>query len=171
MNGTQSRREKLLKLLESSNHIISGSELSKLLGVSRQVIVQDIAILKAEENRIISTNKGYCLEKTCNNEISKVFKVSHSDQEMKDELYSIVDLGATVKDVFISHRAYGVIKVDLNISCRKDVDDFLFEIESGISKPLKKLTENYHYHTISAKNKSTLLDVEHILDDLGFLVK
>lgn len=171
MNGTQSRREKLLKLLESSNNIISGSELSKLLGVSRQVIVQDIAILKAEENRIISTNKGYCLEKTCNNEISKVFKVSHSDQEMKDELYSIVDLGATVKDVFISHRAYGVIKVDLNISCRKDVDDFLFEIESGISKPLKKLTENYHYHTISAKNKSTLLDVEHILDNLGFLVK
>ncbi len=64
-----------------------------------------------------------------------------------------------------------MIKVDLNIGCRKDVDDFLFDIESGISKPLKKLTENYHYHTISVKNKSILLDVEHTLDKLGFLVK
>ncbi|MEG0249563.1 MAG: transcription repressor NadR [Peptostreptococcus sp.] len=171
MNGTQSRRKKLLKLLESTDTVISGSDLSKHFGVSRQVIVQDIAILKAEDNKILSTNRGYLLEKPSSEHISRVFKLSHNDHEMKIELYSIVDLGATVKDVFISHRAYGVIKVELNISSRRDVDNFLFDIESGISKPLKKLTENYHYHTICAKNKSILLEVEQAMDNLGFLVK
>ena len=55
------RRERLIALLQQADTPISGTELAKQLGVSRQVIVQDVALLRAENCEILSTNKGYLL--------------------------------------------------------------------------------------------------------------
>ena len=99
MSGEE-RREKIINTLKSSESPISGSELAKILGVSRQVIVQDIALLRAEGQKITSTNTGYILDEPLA-EVSRVFKVQHSEEEVEEELKLIVDYGGEVRDVFI----------------------------------------------------------------------
>ncbi|RVU54302.1 transcription repressor NadR [Anaerosphaera multitolerans] len=169
MIENKERRAGIIEILKNSPKAISGGELGKNFGVSRQVIVQDIALLKAKGHLIVSTNRGYKL--LIEEGHSRTFKVLHSDNDIARELYAIVDLGAEVKDVFIRHRAYGLIKADLNIKSRRDVDKLIAEIKSGVSSPLKNLTKSYHYHTISANSEEVLDEVEDILRDLGFLVE
>lgn len=84
---------------------VSGLALSKRLHVSRQVIVQDIALIRANGRSVFSTNRGYVIEKE--KEISRILKVIHSDEEVRDELMTVVDMGGTVKDVFVYHKVYG----------------------------------------------------------------
>ncbi|MBC2575158.1 transcription repressor NadR [Peptostreptococcus canis] len=169
MNKTDERREKILKVLIENDDPINGTELSKIFGVSRQVIVQDIAILKEKNNDIISTNRGYKIFKKAS--CVRVIKVSHSDEDIENELNIIVDLGAVVKDVFISHKAYGKINIDLNIKSRRDGQNLNDRINAGISKPLKNLTNGYHYHTIMAESEEILDEVVKKLDEAGYLVK
>lgn len=168
MNKTEERRIKILKTLIDSEDPINGTKLAEIFGVSRQVIVQDIAILKEKSNDIISTNRGYKIYK--NNECKRVLKVAHSDDEIEDELNIIVDLGATVRDVFISHKTYGKINVDLNIKSRRDGKMLYNSIKEGVSKPLKNLTEGYHYHTIVADSEEILDEVEKQLKEAGYVV-
>ena len=56
---------------------VAAGELARELGVSRQVIVQDVALLRAEGLEIVATNRGYVLPET---RISRVFKVRHTDE-------------------------------------------------------------------------------------------
>lgn len=56
MNGEQ-RREKIIDILNSSSKPVSGVALASMLNVSRQVIVQDIALIRASDNEISSTNR------------------------------------------------------------------------------------------------------------------
>ncbi len=169
MNSTKERRESILEVLMKSSQAISGSALAKMYGVSRQVIVQDISILKSTNNDIISTNKGY---KILQNDLcQRVFKVSHSYEEIETELTNIVDLGGRVHDVFIWHRAYGKILASLDIKSRRDVKHILIEFEKGISKPLCVLTDGYHYHTVSADSEEILDEIEAKLDEIGMLIK
>lgn len=169
MSETTDRRKEIINILKNSSDLVSGTKLANKLGVSRQVIVQDVAILKAEGHTIFSTNRGYRLENK--DKYKKIIKVSHKDEDIERELNAIVDLGGEIRDVFINHKVYGAIKVDMNIKSRRDVKKFLSEIKSGISQPLKNLTENYHYHTIVADEKEILDEVEKELDKLGFLEK
>ena len=136
------RRETLKKILTQSAVPVSGSALAKMLSVSRQVIVTDIAILRAEGFEIISTSQGY----------------------MTPE-------GAVVKDVFVSHRAYGVLRGELDIRSRLDVQAFLESIRSGKSTLLSSTTEGYHYHTLLAPSESVLDTIENRLWEMGFLAK
>ena len=108
---TENRRYQILKLLENQHKPVSGTVLSKLFGVSRQVIVQDIALLRAENKEILSTNKGYVLFKPVEEDGSKkrVFRVTHSMENMEDELNCIVDNGGYVLDVLVDHDLYGQI--------------------------------------------------------------
>lgn len=163
------RREKLIKLLTEADSAISGAELSEKLGVSRQIIVQDIAILKAEEYDIISTNRGYVLlnKGLC----ERTFKVRHSADMIGEELYSIVDLGGKICDVFVYHKIYGVIKAPMSIKTRKDVYEYLKTLSSGISSPLLTITDNYHYHTVLAEDEETLDRIQEMLKDKGFLAE
>ena len=55
----KTRRKEILNIIKYNMEPVSGSALAKKLNVSRQVIVQDIALLRAENNDIISTHKGY----------------------------------------------------------------------------------------------------------------
>lgn len=140
-----------------------------MLSVSRQVIVTDIAILRAEGTEITSTTQGYIVsrEQLC----KRVFKVHHTREECEKELNLFVDCGAVVKDVFVSHRVYGVIRGELNIRSRLDVQAFLESIRSGKSTLLSSTTEGYHYHTLLAPSEEILDMIENHLWEMGILAK
>ena len=148
MTGSK-RREELINTIKSSTSPISGKTLAQLYDVSRQVIVQDIALLRTAGYDIISTNRGYILNAP--HTITRVFKVSHTDAQTEDELYSIVDLGGTVVNVMVNHRVYGHMEAPLGISSRLKVKAFIDDIKNGKSSPLKNITSNYHYHTVAQR--------------------
>ena len=168
MTGSD-RRQEILKNIKESDRPVSGSKLAKDYDVSRQVIVQDIALLRASGYDIISTNRGYVLEgQTC---AERVFKVRHTDEQLETELCTIVDLGGQVKNVMVNHKVYGHIEAELGIISRRKVKEFLADIESGKSTPLKNITSDYHYHTVIADSEETLGMIEEELRKLGFLVE
>ena len=164
----EERRNSILNFLASQKQPISGSKLSEKFGVSRQIIVLDIATLKSNGYKILSTGKGYILQKS--SLTSRVFKVHHTSSQSEDELCSIVDLGATVEDVFVWHKVYGKIVAPLNISSRLQVSQFMEGVRSGKSKELMNITDGYHYHTITAKDEEVLDLVEKILGEKNYIV-
>lgn len=168
MHGEQ-RRELLLQMIQTTKVPISGTALAEKLGVSRQIVVQDIALIRAQGHQILSTNRGYKIEAPA--KYSRVFKVSHTDEQIEEELNAIVDLGADVEDVYVNHKIYGRIHAPMNISSRRQVSLFLDDLRSGKSTPLKNITSSYHYHTISASSEEILTLVEQMLRDKGFLVE
>ncbi|MBQ8802874.1 MAG: transcription repressor NadR [Tyzzerella sp.] len=165
----QERRKQILKILKNSVEPIPGTDLAKQLYVSRQIIVQDMALIRANGVDVISTNRGYVLHSA--KEVSRVFKVIHTDAQVEEELNLFVDLGGKVEDVFVYHKVYGVIKVGMNIKSRRDVRKFMEDISSGKSKNLKNLTSDYHYHTIIAEDERTLDIIQKELEQKGFLAK
>ena len=168
MNGAE-RRSRIMHMLQSSDKPISGGAFSRALHVSRQVIVQDIALIRANGVNIYSTNRGYMLPETriC----TRIFKVQHSDEELREELTMIVDMGGSVEDVFIYHRAYDIIRGDLGIRSRLDVDQYMEKISTGKSTPLKNITDGYHYHTVTAGSEDVLDVIEQKLKERGFLAE
>ena len=110
-------------------------------------------------------------KKTFDEEVSRVFKVIHTDEQVEEELNLFVDLGGKVEDVFVYHKVYGVIKVPMNIKSRRDVRKYMEGISSGKSTNLMKLTSNYHYHTIIAEDEQTLDLIQDELQQKGFLAK
>ena len=170
MNNNE-RRNRIIELLSNNSSPISGTSLAKTFSVSRQVIVQDVALLRSSGYDILSTNKGYLLNSTHNTIPMKVIKVSHKDDQIADELCTIVDLGGKILDVFVSHKVYGKLSAKLNISSRRDIKSYLEDIKSGKSTPLKNITSDYHYHTICADNEETLNLIYQELKSKGYLVK
>lgn len=168
MSGKE-RREEILKILNNSETPVAGTELAKELGVSRQVIVQDMALIRANGIDVMATNRGYVIQEA--KEVSRVFKVIHTDEQVEEELNLFVDLGGKVEDVFVYHKVYGVIKVPMNIKSRRDVRKYMEGISSGKSTNLMKLTSNYHYHTIIAEDEQTLDLIQDELQQKGFLAK
>ncbi|WP_455718856.1 3H domain-containing protein [Anaerosporobacter sp.] len=170
MEGVE-RREKLISILKNrKDEPISGSELSKQLGVSRQVIVQDIALLRAVNKNILSTTKGYLLYYQEENKVNRCFMVKHTNDQIQDELCSIVDHGGKVLDVIVMHDIYGEIRTDLIMSSRKDVYDFVKKVKEKQTVPLKDLTDGTHLHTVEADSEATLDEIEAVLREKGYLV-
>lgn len=163
------RRKKILELIRNSKTPISGTEIAKICGVSRQIVVQDIALLRAEENNIYSTTRGYLIDSP--KKYRRIFCVSHTDEEIEEELNSIVDLGGTVLDVFVEHKLYGDIRAELNINSRKKIKDFVEKLKIGNISPLKNLTSSKHYHTIEAESEEILTLIEEELIKKNLLVK
>lgn len=168
MTGAE-RREQILEEIKNTGRPVSGSALAGQFKVSRQVIVQDIALIRASGYDIISTNRGYILNMP--HKVSKVFKVCHTDEQMEEELCSIVDLGGCVVNVMVNHGVYGRMEAMLNISSRRNVMDFIEDIKSGKSSPLKNITSNYHYHMVEADTAETLDMIEEMLRRKEFLVE
>lgn len=166
MNGID-RREKIIGILENSDVPVSGLSLSKKLHVSRQVIVQDIALIRANGRSVFSTNRGYVIEKQ--KEASRILKVVHTDEEVRDELMTVVDMGGKVRDVFVYHKVYGVLKAEMNITSRFTVEQFMEQIATGKSGLLKNVTAGYHYHTVLADSEEILDLIEDKLKEKGYL--
>lgn len=168
MKGEE-RRKQLLNILSSSNNPVSGGTLSKELNVSRQIIVQDISLLRANGATIFSTNKGYLLQE--DRKYSRVFKVYHTDDQVEEELSTIVDAGGQIRDVFVYHKVYGVLKADMGIKSRRYIRAYMEEISTGKSSLLKNVTSGYHYHTIDAESEEILDAIQEELQQKGFLAK
>lgn len=164
MTGEERRSQILLKL-QQSDAPLSGTALAKAFHVSRQIIVQDIALMRAENNGILSTNKGYLLrsQKTENTQPKRVFFVKHATHQVLDEFRTIIELGGKILNVAVEHEIYGQICVDLLIETETDAVDFHTKLMSCRDNPLKVLTDDCHYHTVSAPSEK-LLDL--IEDDL-----
>ena len=165
----QERREQIVKILKNSEKPIPGTDLARQLEVSRQVIVQDMALIRANGIDVIATNKGYVY--LGEEQTSRVFKVIHTDEQVEEELNLFVDFGGKVEDVFVYHKVYGVIKVGMHIKNRRDVRKYMEEISTGKSTNLMNLTSNYHYHTIVADDVQTLDLIQEELGRRGFLAK
>lgn len=170
MEGEE-RREKIVNLLAESQNPVSGSELAKTMGVSRQVIVQDIALLRAINKNILSTNKGYIIYSPDfkSTKVKRTIAVNHDDSRMQEELYLIVDYGGTVLDVVVEHDVYGQITGELILRNRQDVDDFIDKIKHSKSHSLLTLTDGNHFHTIETDDETQLLRIEEKLRINGFL--
>ena len=155
----KSRRKKIIEILKAETLPVSGSQLAKMTGVSRQVIVQDITLLRTEYS-IFATAKGYFLHQEKLEKSRRIFCVKHELKETKKELYAVVDRGGKVLDVMVEHDVYGQIRADLMLSCRKEVDDFCALLEKSKSGPLNILGHGVHYHTVEAQNEVILDEIE-----------
>lgn len=168
MDG-DSRRKEVLHIIKSSPAPVAGEKLSSVLGVSRQVIVQDIALLRAAGEMILSTNRGYLIYPSKEEIHSRIFRVSHTDEATKDELYSIIDCGGSVKNVCVEHEVYGMLEANLDLHSRRDIDAFLKKLNESHSVPLKTLGANLHLHTVLAESEDVLDEIEQVLRQNGFL--
>lgn len=167
-NGRE-RREQILQILKNSKEPVAGTELANQLDVSRQVIVQDMAFIRANGVEVFSTNRGYLIHMP--KQVSRVFKVIHTNEQVEEELNLIVDLGARVEDVFVYHKVYNVVKVKMDIKSRRDVSKYMEGITCGKSTNLMNLTSNYHYHTVVADDEQTLDLIQEELKRKGFLAQ
>ena len=166
------RKEELLALLKGAKEAMNGQSLAEHFGVTRQIIVQDIALLRADGAQIISTNRGYIYKSRDDNcYIRRLFKVNHTVLDMKDELLSIVDNGGRIQNIMIDHPVYGEIQTLLKLTCRRDVSHFLDQSSSNDFRPLSDLTNGVHYHLVEADSEQDMAYIEEALNHLGFLVK
>ncbi|MFZ2220263.1 MAG: transcription repressor NadR, partial [Rhodoferax sp.] len=158
-----------LKQIGSTEVPISGAKLAKDLGVSRQVIVQDIALIRAAGHDVLSTNRGYLLNQPL--QVERLIKVKHKDDEIQEELFAIVDFGGRILNVIVEHKIYGRIEVGLDINSRKQALEFIADLDSGEATPLNHLTDSEHYHKISADSEEEMDQIENYLREKGFLVE
>ena len=168
MTGEE-RRQQIVRILASSDRPIPGTTLAKMMDVSRQVIVQDIALLRANGKDIFSTNRGYLIHEK--QECTRVYKVIHTEEQVDEEMSCIVDMGGMIRDVFVYHKVYGVLKAELNVKSRMDIKRYLGEINSGKSTLLMNITSGYHYHTVIAESEDILDMIQDELASRGFLAK
>ena len=161
------RRRNILKLLKEMDAPIAAKDLATRFGVSRQVIVQDLAVIRVAHPNIISTYRGYLLQ--LETTYSREFKVRHTDEGAEEELTFIVDLGGRVQNVSISHKFYGRVTAEMNISSRQDVQEYITALRSGQSRHLSNATCGYHYHLVEAMSEERLDLIEQALREHGFL--
>lgn len=171
MTGEE-RRMKILSKLQENDTPLSGTALAKAFHVSRQVIVQDIALMRAENNGILSTNKGYLLrsKKAENTQPKRVFFVKHDTQQVMDEFMTVLELGGKILDVAVEHEIYGQICVDLLIETEADAEEFCNKLMTCGANPLKVLTDDCHYHTVCAASEKLLDLIEGDLRRKGYLL-
>ena len=161
----ETRRKEILRYIASSDRPVSGTKLAEIFQVSRQVIVQDIALLRAADCEILSTNRGYICSGT--KRAVRVLRVCHTEERIEEELNAVVDCGGTVEDVFVQHEIYGELRASLQISSRRQVRQFVDDIRNGKSKPLTEITSGHHCHTVSAESEEVLDMIEDALRKSG----
>lgn len=163
------RRKKLLFLMRESEAPLSGTQLGKSTGVSRQVVVQDIALLRTEGYSIVSTARGYFIDEP--KYVTRLMKVCHTDEQVEDELTTIIDLGGSVLNVMVNHRVYGKVEAPLNIRNRRDIQNFVNDLQTGKSSPLSNVTSGYHFHRIAAESEEILDEIEAALKNKNLLAE
>lgn len=170
MDGDR-RREELVKILRGSSEPLSGGKLGELFGVSRQVIVQDIALIRAQGLDVIATARGYLLYRNEQKNKQRVLLVRHQYDEIGDELNIIVDHGGVVRNVLIEHPIYGEMTGNMMLKTRRDVTQFIESITEFDTYPLMNLTHGLHMHTIEAASEDILDEIEEALGKKGYLYR
>ena len=169
MDGEQ-RRAAIIKLLRGKDKPISGTDLAQLYQVSRQAIVQDIALLRASGYDLLATARGYILNEETEVMVKRVFLVKHTEEQMEEELNSIIDNGGRVRDVMIMHPIYGELVGDLMLKTRREIKEFVKKLQETNANQLLKLTDGTHMHNIEASSEEELDMIEQELREKGFLI-
>lgn len=165
------RRQEILRLLTEGREPITGTQLAKYFAVSRQVIVQDIAILRAQGADIFATSQGYLFGQPHRvTTITKRLACCHSPAQTRAELMAIVTAGCRVIDVIVDHSLYGEIRGLLLLETKADVESFIWRYEKQTAQLLSTLTGGVHLHTIEAVDPGAFVETESKLQDLGFLL-
>ncbi|SMD01130.1 transcription repressor NadR [Sporomusa malonica] len=165
------RREQIVRALKCVGQPLTGTALAKELGVSRQVIVGDIAILRAAGVDICATPQGYIiLPVSATTAVTARFACRHGVELMEDELAAIVDNGGRVLDVSVDHPVYGEIKANLMLASRRDLTEFLHKSAESGAAPLSLITGGVHLHTVEAPSKDVLQKIAIELKMLGILL-
>lgn len=161
MDGGQ-RRQEILDQLSKTNKPISASRFAKEFGVSRQIIVGDIALIRAAGEEIIATARGYIRERPQGKCESKI-ATQHYATQTREELETIVKLGGEIVNVIVEHDIYGELIGNLHISDLSDVDAFMKSYESSNAQLLSQLTDGVHLHTIRYDKEETLEKIKKAL--------
>ena len=164
----EERKVEILNRIQNSRDPISATSLAKELGVSRQIIVGDIALLRAEGHDILSTFRGYTLERALERYEMKIV-CNHLFDMTQKELEIIVDEGGVVEDVIILHPIYGELRGILDIKSRRDIRNFIEKCEDHPKYLLSALTDGIHLHTISADSMEILERIKVLLEKENIL--
>lgn len=165
----EKRQEEILKILRKSEKPVKGEYLGEKLGVTRQVIVHDIALLRAQGVGVLATNRGYLFPKEQSGLLKKIVVQHTKTEDMEKELQIMVDHGAIVKDTIVDHPFYGELRGLLEIQNRKDIEDFIQEVREHGAVPLSKLTEGIHIHTLEVEDEETFEKIKKELKATGYL--
>lgn len=165
------RRQYIIQLLKDESKPLTGQYIAEKTGVSRQVIVTDIALLRANNEPIIATNRGYLYmqDQPTNNRHRRIIICKHSPEQTEEELTTIVDYGVTIVNVIVEHPFYGDITGSLMLSSRYDVEQFLNHIQAKGANLLSVLTDGLHLHTLEADSVEKLDAVCDRLKEIGIL--
>lgn len=159
------RREGIHQYLIQAKGPVTATALAKLFNVSRQVIVGDIALMRAANMRILATPRGYLADQDRKSAaLIRTIACRHTLADMAEELNTIVDHGAGILDVIVEHPVYGQITGQLQIFSRFDAESFVHKIRERQAPPLSVLTDGVHFHTIACPSEAVY---ERILNDLG----
>ena len=164
------RREAIVELLLKEKDPIKGVELAAKFDVTRQIIVKDIAILRAKGNNIIATPEGYMFNDDSGSKVKSIIAVNHSKDDMIKELEIVVKYGGTIEDVIVEHPIYGEIKGLLMIKNLNDLNRFKTSFNSSETAPLSSLTNGIHLHTISVDTKENMELIKNELKEKGFIL-
>ncbi|MET1247493.1 transcription repressor NadR [Sporolactobacillus sp. STCC-11] len=165
------RRKSILSQLKEAADPIKGNDLAEEMQVSRQIIVQDISLLKAEGQPIIATSQGYLLlKKAQSRTITKIVACNHTVSQTADELTRIVNCGVTVLNVTVEHPLYGEITRSLMIRNQSDVRKFVKNLEKTGASLLSSLTDGVHLHELEADTAENLELAVQALKQAGYLL-
>lgn len=164
------RRSEILRLLSESADYISAAQFAQRFGVTRQVIVSDIALLRANGHRIQATRRGYQLERRASMGLLRSVVCRHRSDQVLDEFYTVVDNGGSVLSVVVEHPIYGQITADLNIDSRYDAQEFVQRQKNANATQLSDLTGGLHVHTLRVPDDNAYRRIIDGLRQLDILV-
>lgn len=169
------RRKHIYKKLQLSQDPIKATQLAGYFGVSRQVIVSDIALLRASDYDILATNQGYILAESIshldNGRYRGKLACQHSSDQAIEELALIVSLGGEVEDVIVDHPFYGILKASLRIRHQSDIQEFQDQMTQYQGEMLSSLTDGIHVHTITTPSVKEFKAIKEGLSELNILIK
>ena len=170
MNAAQ-RRETILERLNRAETPVSASALAAQLGVSRQIVVGDVALLRAGGAQIDATPRGYQLHPAEKGYTGILACVHRTENEMRTELYTVVDQGGVVMDVAVENSLYGELRGNLNLASRYDVDNFIQQAKNAPESLLSRMTGGVHLHTLHCPDAESFQRIKKALDEKGLLYR
>lgn len=169
---SQERRSKIIEMLIKSDKPVSAAAIARECRVSRQIIVGDVALLRASGVSVCATPRGYVLEENLSEKsfVEKTIACQHADDALQDEIYTIIDNGGTLIDVTVEHSVYGQLSGKLHISSRYEADEFIKNLKNSQARPLCELTGGVHLHTIRCSTEDCFNRITDCLSNKGYLL-
>lgn len=165
----EARRRTIAEALASADGPIAASSLATRFSVSRQVIVGDVALLRASGTDIIATPRGYVMHQECGEGVLHTVACIHNMDDMQLELNIMVDNGCTVLNVVIEHAVYGQLTGELSLASRYEVSQFAERLVAEGAAPLSALTGGIHIHNLLCPDEGAFQRTCRELDKAGLL--